>query len=416
MKRYKYNVNQSWYGVGFFYEQQPLLYLDVAPGETVGGTVETFIQTPTTNRLIRNRVYLDQHAFYVPYRLLWNGFPDFIAGVDGAGSVPTVVDAFAENFEPTAFEHTAWKRYAFNLIWNQYFRRKHIAERALTDTTTCTWPMRPSTLEQRLQFNSSIEDTTIPLDATAETINVDDLRAGFAQDRWNKTRDYYGDKYVDYLAALGVQTSWSILDEPELLGSNHQEIAFAPTSVTTLTDESEPASDNLTNPGATAGKWFGTAKIQIPKTFCPEHGMIVVMSAVKMELVLQAAYTQMIHKKTDRNSYYSPEFETERIQHFNPQDDAATEFDPLAPRFEDYRYGQNQSMLVQNWPDPTYVVYNATLGDLDSWQYPSGALLSDIWAPGQTSPGGSAVYSFNSRHRLQRLSPVRPPQRLHGVS
>ena len=87
MRRYNYGQNFTVSNGGLVSSITPLGFLEVVPGDTVSGKFSNTVWSDTTNRPIMNRTYYDTYAFYVPYRLLWDEFPEFISDPDTSLSV-----------------------------------------------------------------------------------------------------------------------------------------------------------------------------------------------------------------------------------------------------------------------------------------------------------------------------------------
>ena len=103
MKRYNYGINcQLHTGTNFSYVT-PIGYFDVVPGDTMYGSLDFRYVSYNTNSLVMNRAFIDLYAFYVPYRLVWDEFPEFLT--TGSGTLPTVTDVFEWNWEKN-FIHT----------------------------------------------------------------------------------------------------------------------------------------------------------------------------------------------------------------------------------------------------------------------------------------------------------------------
>ena len=91
-KRFKYGLNsQTHTGTNFSY-LTPLGYYDVVPGDSVYGKVSIRYQSDNSTHLIMNRAFMDVYAFYMPYRLMWDGFPTYLTS--GTGTVPSISDKF----------------------------------------------------------------------------------------------------------------------------------------------------------------------------------------------------------------------------------------------------------------------------------------------------------------------------------
>ena len=73
----------------------PSFYYEVSAGESWQGRIPfKVISNPTTDAVL-NRIFLDHYIFYVPWRLVWDQWPEFISqrstGQDGNQSIPTQV-------------------------------------------------------------------------------------------------------------------------------------------------------------------------------------------------------------------------------------------------------------------------------------------------------------------------------------
>ena len=171
--RYGYNCQTvQWAKVQQFV---PLGYVDCVPGETVSGSVSVNVFSEPTTRPILNRHYIDAFAFYVPYRLLDESFPDFISGRDASAAPPFVTNTFDWNFEKVATiddtvdKNTAWLRRCYTTVYNKFFNPSD-TDVGIESTSRQTVAMRPSTLETSFVFEQEA--------ATAETFsaNMDSLR------------------------------------------------------------------------------------------------------------------------------------------------------------------------------------------------------------------------------------------------
>ena len=176
------------------------------------------------------RTFIDMYAFYIPLRLLWSEFPQFISDPNASTTFPYVTDTWGFNFEKwhTSFSatapndrHPAFIRRAYNHVWYNFFASSSqtLSEDA---NTVRSVHQRASTLETRF-VDVPGDVAAVTIDTSGATTDTDTIRAAFAQDQFNKLRAFYGDRYVDYLATLGVKTNWSVLEEPELIGQVHHD-------------------------------------------------------------------------------------------------------------------------------------------------------------------------------------------------
>ncbi len=112
MKRFNYGQNFTAVNSGVFSAMTPLGFLETAPGDTITGKFTCNIWSDTTKRPIMNRTYFDTFAFYIPFRLLDENFPDFVRGESETGQQSTTgtVDFFFERPANTGSSSTVWNR------------------------------------------------------------------------------------------------------------------------------------------------------------------------------------------------------------------------------------------------------------------------------------------------------------------
>ena len=99
MRRYQYRLNDQNIALSPWSQLQPLKYIETVPGETFGGTITVKATSAVTEKVIHSRAYYDLYAFYCPIRVLWDKFPEYLAGAEGGVSTPVTTTLMPENFE-----------------------------------------------------------------------------------------------------------------------------------------------------------------------------------------------------------------------------------------------------------------------------------------------------------------------------
>ena len=99
MRRYQYRLNDQNVALSRWGLVQPLKYIETVPGETYGGTFTVKATSGITDKMIHSRAYYDLYAFYCPIRVLWDKFPEYLAGAEGGVSTPVTTTLMPENFE-----------------------------------------------------------------------------------------------------------------------------------------------------------------------------------------------------------------------------------------------------------------------------------------------------------------------------
>lgn len=397
--RYGYNCQKVNYG--YVGNVLPVGFVEVAPGETVEGTVSVDTWSRPTTRNMLNRAYMDAYAFHVPYRLLRSEWPDFITGKVATNPLIqtlTPVSRFFESRNAISADGTTFtqlseaNRRAYTLVMCKFFFRRDLWDRETYPNLTAVenaW-QRPSTWEVLPQVED--DDLGVAIGSTTET-----LRSALAQDEFQKLRRFYGERYVDYLAAMGVSTGWSVLEEPELIGMVHADWKFV------AKESSYQGTETAL--GETKGFFRSGIKVPVKRTFCAEHGLIVVVVCSRFDPFFTNSAVSPHLVKTSRSQFWSPEFAVEKKETwpgvaFHPETDPAADGVRILPKFEDYRRGHNENANMSvnaDWmgavvpqPDPKYQV-----ADFD-------AVFSDI--PVDLLSGYH--YQATADWRLIRLSPV----------
>ena len=73
--------------MGYLY---PAACYEVLPGDSVRQSTQALIRLPPLVSPVMHPVIVKIHHWYVPSRLLWTGWEDFITGVDTATAIPTI--------------------------------------------------------------------------------------------------------------------------------------------------------------------------------------------------------------------------------------------------------------------------------------------------------------------------------------
>jgi hypothetical protein len=421
MKRYQYRLNDQNTQLGQWGKLVPLKYVEVVPGDTIQGTFKTKSRSAITVKPIYSRAYFDLYAFYVPYRLLWADWKNFIQGTGlGAGGLelPALTATRPWNFEThTAGTGNNFLGDAYHSIWNRFFQLKEAPDYTSGETipnidsgTSAEywnrWPgtsmlnvyRRDTTFDQSLKAEANVRD--VDIDITGSTLSVSAIREAFAQERWDKLRDFYGHRYVDYLAAVGIKANWEILDEPECIGVSNNDWQYR-TVKSTTTDSIARAQ----------GYFESEHTINLRKTFCPEHGVIAIMAAPRADLFWADQGTHTAAFRSAREDFYSPEY-----AHYSEQVVSSVivggSNDFVTPKYEEFRKGRNEigdrtTDVMQTFLNPmtvtTEAALRATVPDTSAFE-------AEPVEPVEGQPYGLEIPIYGES-RLTRTSPVTPMAR-----
>lgn len=234
-RRYGLKFRYSSYQEGNFYRLKVVGRRAVAPGERISKlVVDSRITTPVFSRLLINPFLVQTWAFYVPYRLLWDQWVDFIALDDSVTSVPTTTAA-QSILEGSSGAPNIFGRRAIKLIANEFFGDEQYynlgvspgdtfypdvtVDATVPDPRLLIWDQFRSHLKERSYTGQSF--TASVAGATA-TIDLDGLSRALRDNRARRRQKFTGDKYVDTMRLMGVDLDWRVQMAPEFLGSSQQ--------------------------------------------------------------------------------------------------------------------------------------------------------------------------------------------------
>jgi len=268
MQRSSYKAIDRYYNQGTLYNVPTAVFRrSVMPGQTanLSGTLSfrTAALPVSLSKMVVSTSY-----FFVPYRLLWTDWVDFIT--DGSATMPTGPQC-NPLFDTELTGNNAMMRRAYKLVYNEYFGDVNVAPLYDVDLDTFVTLTAPVLqLEQRLrellpstQFTD--DEFVAPVDGTPEaTINLSDFSRANASARRDFKFEKSGDKYVDYLRTFGVNPNWETQTAPEHLGSVTRDVV---SRVAAATD------------GAALGQLRSYYSAEIPHSFkskrFDEHGIVI---------------------------------------------------------------------------------------------------------------------------------------------
>ena len=141
MKRYKHSLSHYHLTTGQMGKLYPVGVYEVLPGDTIQQHTSALIRLSPPARPVMHPVVVRFHTWYVPYRLVWEDFQNFITGGsdgEGDGAVYPTITAHATNgftaktlpdyfgIRPgsgaASLVVSALPIRAYNMIWNMRYR------------------------------------------------------------------------------------------------------------------------------------------------------------------------------------------------------------------------------------------------------------------------------------------------------
>jgi len=291
MKRSKHTLSHYRMVTGNMGDLMPVQCVPVLPGDTMQGSTSALIRVSPLNTPVMHPVNVRCHTFFVPNRIIYNGWEDFITGGnDGQGqgtSIPQSVTTSSKKSIPAylglppipGVQYNAMAKNAVNLIFNEYYRDQDLVpEKSLGDdnvpkiawekdyfSTARPWTQRGpdvslpidgtivGTGAPTFQFSNTpygaLENVTPAPDLqvssnkaqlgtlgwddpnlafdTASAVSVNDFRVAFSLQRYQEARARYGARFTEYLRYLGITPSDARLQRPEFLGGGTTRLSFS---------------------------------------------------------------------------------------------------------------------------------------------------------------------------------------------
>lgn len=337
----------------------PVLCEECVPGDKFSIGNRAVVRLMPLVAPMLHEVNIFVHYFFVPYRLMWDGFEDFITGGPDGDDVQvppkwTISTAEASGslwdyigfplVVPTGAMPSDFPRIAYNTIWNEYYRNQNLQDEvALTNgtilnrcwekdyfTAALPWQQRgqspalpyggntqamwPAFVTGSNQMSSgtgnvpgnqwtkdTLENNTIDLGSTL--FDIADLRLAFQIQRFLERNARSGARYVEFLKShFQVSYNDSRLQRPEYIGGTR-----APIAVSEVLQTSATGTYADTPQGNLAGHGIGVSNGFAGNYFVEEFGLIMGIMSVMPRTAYQDGIPRSWLRET-RYDYYFPEF------------------------------------------------------------------------------------------------------------
>jgi len=263
----------------------PLSRQAVVPGQSAALDVSCMFETPPFSSQRLSGARASMYAFYVPYRLLWDGWMSFVARQ--GGTVPITAVPFPQVFDVAAAsgkELNCFMRRAYKLAFNQFFGSDEFGQWYTDITSDSDVSVKyVRTLDQFVSHlvgsnDLSTPSYSAPVVGTDAVIPLNDFRQAMRDAASIQRSDMTGDKYVDAMQRMGVSLDWRVQMAPEFLGASHADCWPKRTRVTTPDDAGKPVA-----------YYSEQMNLKVPRKFFAEHGLVFTCLVVRPMLFQTAA-------------------------------------------------------------------------------------------------------------------------------
>ena len=144
MKRSKHSLSNYMLMTCDMGELIPVGNLEVIPGDSIQMQTAMLMRVTPQVKPVMHPVQVRLHHFFVPYRLVWSGFEDFITN-KASGTFPQISGgAHSEGslhdylgiYNDASNDYSALHTRAYNMVYNTYYRDKDITSEVSEDTYT----------------------------------------------------------------------------------------------------------------------------------------------------------------------------------------------------------------------------------------------------------------------------------------
>ncbi|AXH75833.1 MAG: major capsid protein [Cressdnaviricota sp.] len=122
----------------------PVAHVEILPGDTINMKTSAFLRVEPLNKPMIHEVEMRIHHWFVPNRIIWDGWENFITGRTPVttASLPKINVSQAGNYEiidhcgGNPIPHTEYSDFpirCYNTIWNEFYRDQEV-QNPLTDT------------------------------------------------------------------------------------------------------------------------------------------------------------------------------------------------------------------------------------------------------------------------------------------
>jgi hypothetical protein len=335
----------------------PVQCQEVLPGDTMKLDSSALIRLSPMQAPVMHPVTVRLHHWFVPNRLIWDNWEDFITGGpdnDNTDTVPTItttgavgqelLDYLGIPVDTAGIEVNELPVRAYNLIYNEFYRDQdlqterteddptvaHVSWRKDYFTASRPWQQKGANLTlpigdtapitQSHYTSSTVSSVTYDADGDAFSnttatesgrliadlseatgVSAVDFREFFALQRYAEARSRYGSRYTEYLSYLGINAGDSRLNRPEYLGGGKSTIQ--------ISEVLQTAEGTSTEVGTMRGHGISAMKTKPTRKFFKEHGHVITLMSVVPKSIYQDGVARNFLRQ-DKEDYYQKELQS----------------------------------------------------------------------------------------------------------
>ena len=341
----------------------PILCREVLPGDKWSLQQEHLLKFAPLVSPVMHNMDVYTHYFFVPNRLVWTEWEDFISGqqLDEKGQIIEPIHPHftlgglisgnlgTQSTKGSIFDYLGYPTYdngygdtrhiakeaaylpisslplrAFSLIWNEYYRDQDLEEPLKFPTSSgfddlgpenvlydildrFTKGVPPASYEKDYIMSArpwAQKGATVMLNnSTDPYISVNETRRAFALQKWLERTARGGSRYIEQLFShFAVTSSNKALQRPQYLGGSKNNVMIGENMQTSETTSNSPQANRAGFANAYNDSHIFSQEFE-------EHGLLIGAMFIRPKLVyINPLDRQLL--KVDKFSYFWPEFET----------------------------------------------------------------------------------------------------------
>ena len=320
IRRHRYRMSHHWLCSANVGQLTPVFCQEVLPGDTWFGSTSCLHRLGALNHPAFVSIKTETYFFYVPNRILWDEWEDFIVDPDSSASLPTVV-ADTEDQEVNSLTASlgitgiptgnvvninALPVRAYHRIWNEFFRDQDDPEvgeesRALRSCNHAKGYLTTARDEVQIGDEPEIPVVTAS-DPNRSFIRPTQVRDQMKVQRYREHRAQFGERYTDYLAAMGITRNPVRLDRPEFCARSKFTMGIS--DVVTTADTTSGST------GEYAGHGIAGGSLRFRRRTFSEHGWLMGLLVIRPRMQIRHRLDRQ-YWPLEWSDYFQPELATQ---------------------------------------------------------------------------------------------------------